>query len=59
MEWWSEPLFPPYFPISFLAGPVLGGNSFSDLLRLNLLGGCKFDSERKAVFAIGIGGQLH
>jgi hypothetical protein len=29
---------------TFLAGPVLWGNSFSDLLRLNLLGGCKFDS---------------
>jgi len=29
---------------TFLAGPVLCGNSFCDLLRLSLLGGCKFDS---------------
>src|ERR1700678_2985600 len=43
---------------TFLAGLVLCGNSFSDLPRLSLLGGCKFDPQSKAIFAIGIGGQL-
>ena len=44
---------------TFLAGPILYGNSFPDLLRLSLLGGCKFDPQGKAVFASGICGQLH
>ena len=44
---------------AFLAGPVLCGNSFPDLLRLSLMGRCKFDLQSKAIFALGIVGQLH